>query len=34
MSQAELIQPKAAVDRHGRDWAAVSHDVGSKTKAQ
>jgi hypothetical protein len=29
--QAEL---KAAVDRHGRDWAAVSRDVGSKTKQQ
>ncbi len=34
MSQAELIQLKAAVDRHGRDWFAVSHDVGSKTKRQ
>jgi predicted SprT family Zn-dependent metalloprotease len=33
-SQAELIQLKAAVDRHGRDWAAVSRDVGSKTNKQ
>jgi hypothetical protein len=33
-SQAELIQIKAAVDRHGRDWAAVTRDVGSKTKKQ
>jgi hypothetical protein len=33
-SQAELIQLKAAVDRHGRDWAAVTRDVGSKTKKQ
>jgi hypothetical protein len=33
-SQAELIQLKAAVDRHGRDWAAVSRDVGSKTRLQ
>ena len=33
-SQAELIQLEAAVDRHGRDWFAVSHDVGSKTKKQ
>ena len=33
-SQAELVQLKAAVDRHGRDWAAVSRDVGSKTKQQ
>ena len=33
-SQAELIQLKAAVDRHGRDWAAVTRDVGSKTKQQ
>jgi hypothetical protein len=23
-----------AVDRHGRDWAAVSRDVGSKTRQQ
>jgi predicted SprT family Zn-dependent metalloprotease len=33
-SQAELVQLKAAVDRHGRDWAAVSRDVGSKTRQQ
>jgi hypothetical protein len=33
-SQAELVQLKAAVDRHGRDWAAVSRDVGSKTRLQ
>jgi hypothetical protein len=33
-SQAELIQLKAAVDRHGRDWASVSRDVGSKTNKQ
>jgi hypothetical protein len=33
-SQAELIQLKAAVDRHGRDWVSVSCDVGSKTKKQ
>ena len=33
-SKAELIQLKAAVDRHGRDWAAVSRDVGSKTSRQ
>jgi hypothetical protein len=33
-SQAELIQLKAAIDRHGRDWAAVTRDVGSKTKEQ
>ncbi len=33
-SQAELVQLKAAVDRHGRDWAAVSRDVGSKTTQQ
>jgi hypothetical protein len=31
-SQAELVQLKAAVDRHGRDWVAVSRDVGSKTR--
>jgi hypothetical protein len=23
-----------AVDRHGRDWAAVSRDVGSKSRKQ
>jgi hypothetical protein len=33
-SQAELVQLKAAVDRHGRDWVAVSRDVGSKTRNQ
>ena len=33
-SQAELVQLKAAVDRHGRDWVAVSRDVGSKTRQQ
>ncbi len=33
-SQAELVQLKAAVDRHGRDWAAVTRDVGSKTRKQ
>ncbi len=33
-SQAELVQLKAAVDRHGRDWASVSRDVGSKTRLQ
>jgi hypothetical protein len=33
-SQAELIQLKAAVDRHGRDWFAVWRDVGSKTRLQ
>jgi hypothetical protein len=33
-SQAELVQLKAAADRHGRDWVAVSRDVGSKTKKQ
>ncbi len=33
-SQAELIKLKAAVDRHGRDWAAVSRDVDSKTAHQ
>ena len=33
-SQAELIQLKAAVDRHGCDWVAVSRDVGSKTAQQ
>ncbi len=33
-SQAELVQLKAAVDRHGRDWAAVSRDVGSRTTKQ
>jgi hypothetical protein len=33
-SQAELVQLKAAVDRHGRDWAAGSRDVGGKTKKQ
>ncbi len=33
-SQAELTQLKAAVDRHGRDWASVSRDVGSKTRQQ
>ncbi len=33
-SQAELVQLKAAVDRHGRDWVAVSRDVGSKTRHQ
>jgi hypothetical protein len=33
-SQAEVVQLKAAVDRHGRDWASVSRDVGSKTNKQ
>jgi hypothetical protein len=33
-SQAELVQLKAAVDRHGRDWVSVSRDVGSKTRHQ
>ncbi len=33
-SQTELIQLKAAVDRHGLDWVAVSRDVGSKTNKQ
>jgi hypothetical protein len=33
-SQAELVQLKAAVDRHCRDWVSVSRDVGSKTKEQ
>ena len=33
-SQDELIQLKAAVDRHGRDWVSVSRDVGSKTRQQ
>jgi hypothetical protein len=33
-SPTELIQLKAAVDRHGRDWVSVSHDVGSKTSQQ
>jgi hypothetical protein len=33
-SQAELVQLKAAVDRHGRDWVSVSRDVGSKTRQQ
>jgi hypothetical protein len=33
-SQAELVQLKAAVYRHGRDWAAVSRDVGRRTSQQ
>ncbi len=33
-SKAELLKLKQAVDRHGRDWAAVSRDVGSKTSRQ
>ncbi len=33
-SPAELVQLKTAVDRHGRDWAAVSRVVGSKTNKQ
>jgi hypothetical protein len=33
-STTELLKLKQAVDRHGRDWAAVSRDVGSKTSRQ
>jgi hypothetical protein len=33
-TEAELLKLKQAVDRHGRDWAAVSRDVGSKTSQQ
>jgi hypothetical protein len=33
-SQAELVQLKTAVARHGRDWVSVSRDVGSKTSQQ
>ncbi len=31
---AELVQLKAAVDRHGRDWVSVSRDFGSRTRQQ
>ena len=34
MSKAELLRLSNAVSRHGRNWVAVSHDVGSKTKVQ
>ncbi len=33
-SKTELLKLMQAVDRHGRDWAAVSLDVGSKTNKQ
>ena len=33
-SKAELLRLSKAVSRHGRNWVAVSHDVGSKTKKQ
>jgi hypothetical protein len=33
-SKAELLRLSNAVSRHGRNWVAVSHDVGSKTKVQ
>ncbi len=33
-SKAELLRLREAVDRHGRSWAAVSLDVGSKTREQ
>jgi predicted SprT family Zn-dependent metalloprotease len=33
-SKAELLRLSKAVSRHGRDWAAVSYDVGSKTQEQ
>jgi hypothetical protein len=33
-SESELIRLRNAIDRHGRDWASVASDVGSKTKDQ
>ena len=33
-SKVELLRLSKAVNKHGRDWVAVSHDVGSKTKEQ
>jgi hypothetical protein len=33
-SKAELLRLRKAVSRHGRDWVAVSRDVGSKTNQQ
>ena len=32
--KVELLRLSKAVSRHGRDWVAVSRDVGSKTKQQ
>ncbi len=32
--KVELLRLSKAVGRHGRDWVAVSRDVGSKTKQQ
>jgi hypothetical protein len=33
-SKAELLRLSNAVSRHGRNWVAVSRDVGSKTREQ
>jgi hypothetical protein len=33
-SNAELLKLMQAVERHGRDWVAISRDVGSKTAQQ
>jgi hypothetical protein len=32
--KVELFRLSKAVSRHGRDWVAVSRDVGSKTREQ